>query len=188
MKIAVFASGSGSNFEAITEGCKAGEIPGEVVLCVCDRPGAQVESRAHRLGIPLLSLSPKSFADKEAYERRIVDELRREGVELVCLAGYMRIVGPTLLGAFPRRILNIHPSLLPAFKGKDAIRRAFEQGEKRFGATVHYVDETLDGGDIIVQQSFDYNGDDFEELERHVHKVEHGLYRKAIKQVIHPSH
>lgn len=183
-RLAVFASGEGTNFEAIATACRRGEIPAEVVLCVSDCPGAPVERRAERLGVPMLILDPSEFPDREAYERQILQRLHREAVDLICLAGYMRIVGETLLEAYPRRILNIHPSLLPAFKGRDAIRRAFRYGVKVFGVTVHYVDATIDGGEIIAQEAMNYDGGDFVELEEKIHRIEHRLYPLTIKRII----
>ena len=144
-KIAVFASGSGSNFEAIAKACLQGRINAEVALCVCDHPGAYVTERAKRLDIPVLELRPKSYPSKADYEKVILAELQKRGVEFIALAGYMRIVGEVLLNAFQGKIVNIHPSLLPAFPGVDAIGQALKYGVKVFGVTVHYVDQTLDG-------------------------------------------
>lgn len=182
-RIAIFASGSGSNFEAIVESYRRGELKGEPVICVCDRPGAGVTERATRLGVPLLVVSPKEFASKGEYETFLAEKLEELEIDLICLAGYMRIIGPTLLEKFGGRIINIHPSLLPAFKGAHAIRDAFEYGVKVFGVTIHYVDETLDGGRIIDQESFHYDGDDIEELERRIHEVEHRLYPRTINRI-----
>lgn len=183
-KIAVFASGNGSNFEAIVHACRDGAIDAEVVLCFCDKPGAGVIERANRLNITVLKASKDDFLAKDLFEKFLADHLTRLGIDLICLAGYMRLVGPNLLRAFPRRILNIHPSLLPAFKGAHAIRDAFDYGVKVYGVTVHFVDETLDGGEIIAQQAFPYEGDDIDELETKIHRVEHTLYPEAIRRVL----
>lgn len=183
-KIAVFASGNGGNFEAIVLACRRGETGGEVAVCICDRPGAPVIGRAARLGVPVIVASPGDFASKEAYEEFLAGRLRGLDIDLVCLAGYMRIVGPKLLEAFRGRILNIHPSLLPAFKGARALRDAFRYGVKVYGVTVHFVDETLDGGPIIDQEGFRYDGTDFGELERRIHEVEHVLYPRVIKTLL----
>lgn len=182
--IAVFASGNGGNFEAIVDAYRRGELTGHPVVCVCDIPGAFVIERAHRLGVPLIVASPKDFPDKAAYEAFLAGELEAFGIGLICLAGYMRIIGPTLLGRYEGKIINIHPSLLPAFKGAHAIRDAFEYGVKVYGVTVHYVDETLDGGRIIAQEAFPYDGRDIDELEERIHAVEHRLYPSAINLVL----
>lgn len=180
----MFASGNGGNFEAICRSCSEGSLHAEVALCVCDRPGAMVERRARRLGIPLLSLNPEDFATKREYEAFIVDRLKERGIDLICFAGYMRIAESVLLGAYGGRILNIHPSLLPAYKGARAISDAFRNGERRYGVTVHYVDETIDGGPILAQESLEYHGSDIEELERYIHRIEHRLYPAVIGEVL----
>ena len=183
-KIAVFASGSGSNFEAIAKACLQNRINADVVLCVCDHPGAYVIERAKRMDIEVLELRPKSFASKADYEKVILDELQKLRVEFICLAGYMRIIGDTLLKAYPDRILNIHPSLLPSFPGVDAIGQALKYGVKVYGVTVHYVDQTLDGGKIISQAAIPYDGDNREELETMVHAREHVLYIQTLRNLI----
>ncbi len=182
--IAVFASGTGTNFEAIACACEDGRIPARVALMVCDRPGAQVVERAARHGIPSFVFSPRDYAGKEEFEREIVRRLDEAGVELVCLAGYMRIVGSVLLGAYRGRIINIHPSLLPAFKGAHAVEDAVAYGVKVFGITIHYVDETLDGGRIIAQRAFPYEGDDPAEVHRLGQVIEHQLYIETIAKLI----
>lgn len=182
--IAVFASGTGTNFEAIACACEDGRIPARVALMVCDRPGAQVVERAARHGIPSFVFSPRDYSGKEEFEREIVRRLDEAGVELVCLAGYMRIVGSVLLGAYRGRIINIHPSLLPAFKGAHAVEDAVAYGVKVFGITIHYVDETLDGGRIIAQRAFPYEGDDPAEVHRLGQVIEHQLYIETIAKLI----
>jgi phosphoribosylglycinamide formyltransferase-1 len=182
--IAVFASGTGTNFEAIACACEDGRIPARVALMVCDRPGAQVVERAARHGIPSFVFSPRDYAGKEEFEREIVRRLDEAGVELVCLAGYMRIVGSVLLGAYRGRIINIHPSLLPAFKGAHAVEDAVAYGVKVFGITIHYVDETLDGGRIIAQRAFPYEGSDPAEVHRLGQVIEHQLYIETIAKLI----
>ncbi len=183
-QIAIFASGSGSNFEALATACISGEINARTALLVCDKAGAGVIKRAERLGIPSLVLDPKSFNSKSEYEAVIVERLRAENVELVCLAGYMRIVGDTLLSAYTHRIVNVHPSLLPAFKGARAIEQALEYGVKLFGVTIHYVDAELDSGTIIDQEAFRYEGNDPLELAQAVHQVEHPLYIKCVNKIL----
>lgn len=183
-RLAVFASGSGTNFEAIVRACEQGELAAEVVLMVCDKPGAKVVERAAQHGVEAFVFAPKQYASKADYEREIVRRLDAAGVELVCLAGYMRIIGDELLGAYGGRIINIHPSLLPAFRGAHAIEQALEYGVKVFGVTIHYVDSELDGGRIIAQRAFSYEGNDIEELEPMIHAVEYPLYVDTIKKLI----
>ena len=183
-RLAVFASGNGTNFEAIARACRQGVLAAEVVLLVCDRPGARVIGRAEEFGIPTFVFDPKAYGSEEEYERQIVQRLEEAGAELVCLAGYMRILGATMLGACGGRIVNIHPSLLPAFRGKDAIGQAFDYGVKVFGVTIHWVDATLDGGRIIAQRAFEYDGRDRAELEARVHAVEHELYVETLGRLI----
>lgn len=183
-RLAVFASGSGTNFEAIVRACEQGELAAEVVLMVCDKPGAKVVERAAQHGVEAFVFAPKQYASKADYEREIVRRLDAAGVELVCLAGYMRIIGDELLGAYGGRIINIHPSLLPAFRGAHAIEQALEYGVKVFGVTIHYVDSELDGGRIIAQRAFPYEGSDIEELEPMIHAVEYPLYVETIKKLI----
>ncbi|MDE6217914.1 MAG: phosphoribosylglycinamide formyltransferase, partial [Muribaculaceae bacterium] len=137
IKIAIFASGNGGNFEAIATACRKGEVNADVALCVCDKPGARVCERARRLGIKLLEFNPREYSSKQEFERMIADELDRLGIELVCLAGYMRIIGEELLGRYEGRIINIHPALLPAFPGAHAIAAAFAYGVKVYGVTIH---------------------------------------------------
>ncbi len=183
-KIAVFASGEGTNFEAIVSACERGAVDARVVLLVCDRPGARAAARAAAHGVETFVFAPKSYASKADFEREIVARLDAAGVELVCLAGYMRIVGSTLLGAYEGRIVNIHPSLLPAFRGAHAIEQALEYGVKIFGVTIHWVDATLDGGRIIAQRAFEYEGGDLDELEALVHAIEHPLYVETIDKIL----
>ena len=186
-KIAIFASGSGTNFEALVAACESGRIDARTVLMVCDKPGAKVIERAERHGIEAFVFSPKAYASKADFEREIVARLRERGVDLICLAGYMRLIGDVLLEAYGGRIINIHPSLLPAFKGAHAIRDAFEYGVKVFGVTIHYVDATLDGGRIIAQRAFAYDGADIDELESMIHAVEHELYPETVNKLIQNS-
>lgn len=184
MRIAIFASGSGTNFEALTQACQAGEIEAEVVLMVSDRPSARVNECADRLGVERWSHAIKEFESKAAFERAVIDELDRHRVDLVCLAGYMRILGDEILEAYRDRIINIHPSLLPAFKGAHAIEDALRYGVKVYGVTIHYVNAELDGGRIIAQQAFPYEGEDLEELTRLVHATEYRLYAEAVKKLV----
>ena len=183
-RLAVFVSGNGSNFEAIAEGCRSGAVVDtEVVLCVCDKAGAYALERAKKFGVPTLVFNPKEFASKRDFERMIADRMDAEGVDLVCLAGYMRIVGDELLERYGGKIINIHPALLPAFPGAHAIEDAFKYGVKVYGVTIHEVDATLDGGKIISQVAVPYEGDDIDELETMIHKAEHKLYIETINKI-----
>ena len=184
LKIAVFASGYGSNFEAIARACQSGELEAEVALMVCDKPTARVNALADELGVERMTFSAKDYASKAEYEAKIVEHCKALGVELICLAGYMRLVGDTLMGAYEGRMINLHPSLLPAFPGKDAIEQAMECGVKVYGATIHYVDATLDGGRIISQQAIHYDGNSIDEITALIHQIEHQLYIDTIKKLI----
>ncbi len=183
-RLAVFASGDGSNFEAIAAACESGVLEARTVLLVCDRPGARVCERAARHGVETFVFSPRDYGSKAEYEAEIVRRLDAAGVDLVCLAGYMRIVASTLLEAYGGRIVNLHPSLLPAFKGAHAIEQAMACGVKVFGVTIHWVDASLDGGRIIAQRAFDYDGGDIREVERRIHEVEHRLYVETIGRLL----
>lgn len=183
-RLAVFASGSGSNYQAIAEACVDGRLDAEVVLLVCDKPGAMVLERAKGFGTECFAFNPKAYASKEAYETEIAALLDEREVDYVCLAGYMRIVGSVLLERYEQRIVNIHPSLLPSFKGAHAIQDAVDYGVKIFGVTTHFVDQTLDGGRIIDQGAVVYEGSDIEELTNLIHNIEHKLYVKTINKLI----
>ena len=182
--LAVFASGTGSNFEAIAQACADGVLNARVALLVCDKPGAPVVEKAQRFGIKSFAFTPKCYASKADYEKEIVQMLDAERIDLVCLAGYMRIVGDVLLSAYEGRIINIHPSLLPAFKGANAVEQAVEYGVKVYGITIHWVNSDLDGGRIIAQKAFEYEGNDPEQVHRIGQKIEHQLYVETIKKLI----
>ena len=183
-KIAVFASGSGSNFQALVDAAKANHLSAEIVLMVCDKPGAYAIERADKAGVPSLVISPKDFASKTDYEKEILQKLNESGVELIVLAGYMRLIGETLLSAYEGRIVNIHPSLLPSFAGKDAIGQAFQAKVKITGVTVHYVDEGMDTGPIIAQEAVKMDEHETREsLEAKIHQVEHLLYPRVIQKL-----
>ena len=151
---------------------------------VCDKPSAGVIARAERYGVETFVFSPRAYAPRDQWESLIADLLDSRGVELVCLAGYMRIVGGVLLERYRDRIINIHPSLLPSFKGAHAIADAMAYGVKVYGVTIHRVDETLDGGRIITQRAIDYDGDDADHLTEMIHAVEHELYIETINKLI----
>lgn len=182
-RAAVFASGTGSNFEAIMK--EKAHLGCDIVLLVCDKPGAAVLEKAEKFGVPTYVFDPKQYSSKEAYEAELVKELQKLDISWVFLAGYMRIIGPTLLTPFEGRIVNIHPSLLPAFPGKDAIGDAFRAGVKVTGVTIHFIDEGVDTGPIIAQESVPVLPEDTQEtLRQRIQAVEHQLYPRVIKQLM----
>ena len=186
-KVAVFASGSGSNFQVIVDAAQAGELHAEIVAIVTDKPQAFVVERATKAGVSVVALQPKDFSSKIDFEKAVLSELTRLEVEWLVLAGYMRLIGDTLLSAFTNRIVNIHPSLLPAFPGKDAIGQALAHGVKVTGVTVHYVDAGMDTGSIISQQAVEVVDGDREKTEQRIHAVEHELYTKTLQQLWLPT-
>ena len=183
-RLAVFASGSGTNFEAIAQACVDGRLDARVALLVCDVPGAKVLERGARFGVETFCFRPKAYACKADFEREIAERMDALGIDLVCLAGYMRLIGPVLLERYGGRIINIHPSLLPAFKGAHAVEDAVAYGVKVHGITIHWVDATLDGGKIIAQEAFPYAGDDPAEVRRIGQKIEHRLYIETIHKLL----
>ncbi|WP_404447463.1 phosphoribosylglycinamide formyltransferase [Sutcliffiella horikoshii] len=183
-RIAIFASGSGSNFQAITDACRKGLLDATPALLVCDRPGAYVVERATAADIPYFAFAPKSYQTKVEFEDHILQELARYEVDFIVLAGYMRLIGPTLLDAYKGKIVNIHPSLLPAFPGLDAVGQALEYGVKLTGVTIHFVDEGMDTGPIIAQHTIEIGPDDTREsLEKKIHEIEHTFYPKTLQQL-----
>jgi phosphoribosylglycinamide formyltransferase-1 len=184
-KIAVFASGNGSNFQAIIDVVKSGELEADIALLVCDKPGAFATRRADAARIPTFAFSPKEYSSKEAYEKAILEKLASYGVEFIVLAGYMRLIGPTLLGDYAGRIVNIHPSLLPAFPGKDAIGQALAAKAEWSGVTIHYVDEGMDTGPIIVQERIRLSEKETREsLQRKIQDIEHKLYPSILQMLL----
>lgn len=184
-KIAVFASGSGTNFQAIIDATEAGELNAEIVLLICDKPDAFAIQRARQNNIEVFQFSAKNYINKQAFETEIKEKLNDLQVEWIVLAGYMRLIGEVLLTAFDGRIINIHPSLLPAFPGKDAILQAFQARVKITGVTVHYVDEGMDTGPIIDQAPVHIEeSDTIETLRTKIQKVEHRLYTEVLKKLI----
>ncbi|WP_332691870.1 phosphoribosylglycinamide formyltransferase [Halalkalibacter lacteus] len=185
MKIAIFASGSGTNAEAIIRAAKTGLLDAEVDLIVTDNRRAKVIERANKHGIPVFSFDPKSYKKKAEFEQEIVDELKKRDITFVVLAGYMRLIGSTLLNAYEGRIVNIHPSLLPSFPGLDAIGQAFLAQVKVTGVTIHYVDAGMDTGQIIAQEAVRVEADDtVGSLQEKVQAVEHKLYPKTLQTII----
>jgi len=181
MRLGVLASGSGSNLQAILDGCAAGTIPARVGVVICNVPGARALQRAEAAGVPTLLLDHRKSASRDEYDREMVAALRKHGVDLVCLAGFMRLIGPTLLSAFHNKILNIHPSLLPAFPGMHAVRQALAAGVRVSGCTVHVVDEGTDTGPILIQAAVPVlDGDTEETLAARILAQEHRCYPRAI--------
>lgn len=181
LKIGVLLSGSGTNLQAIIDEAAAG-LPVEIVKVVSSRPDAYGIERAKAAGIPVLVLNRTIYADREAADQMIVDELKADGAEYVVMAGYMRMVTPVMLDAFPDRVLNLHPALLPSFKGAHAIDDAFNAGVKVTGVTVHLANEEYDKGPIIAQEPvFVAEDDTLESLEAKIHAVEHVLYPKVLR-------
>lgn len=185
MRIAVLASGNGSNFEVIAQAVKDKEIPAELVLLFSDHHDAYVLERGKKFGVPCESFELKEFSDKKSYEAALLALLKKYDVELVVLAGYMRIIGKDLLAEFPNRIVNIHPALLPNFPGLHGIKDAFEAGVKETGVTIHYVDSGVDTGPIIAQGKVQVSeNDSLSDLETKIHQVEHQLYPQVLADIV----
>lgn len=185
LKIGVLLSGSGTNLQAIIDAVEHEGLPVEVVTVVSSRPDAYGLARAEAAGIPAVSMTRELYAlDAEAADESICDELRRAGAEYVVMAGYMRKVTPVILDAFPDRVLNLHPALLPSFKGAHAIADAFAAGVKVTGVTVHFANEDYDKGPIVAQRAVEVREDDtLESLEARIHEAEHALYPQVLRLI-----
>ena len=184
-RIAVLISGRGSNLQSIIDAIADHRLDATLAIVISNRADAAGLGRAKDAGIEALHLPPKEYADRDQYDEAIAKTLRERQVDLVCLAGYMRVVGPGLLKAFPNRILNIHPSLLPAFPGLDAQRQALDHGVQVSGATVHLVTDGLDDGPIVLQAAVPVNPDDTAEtLSARILAEEHRIYPEAIAKVL----
>jgi phosphoribosylglycinamide formyltransferase 1 len=183
-RLGILLSGRGSNFEAIADNVAAGAIPAEIAVVIANRPEARGLEIARRRGLNAV-LIPSKGLDREIYDRMVVDQLRHDGVDLVCLAGFMRLLSAYFIRQFPNRILNIHPSLLPAFPGLDGQHQALEHGAKITGCTVHFVDEDLDHGPIIVQAAVPVlDTDAVDSLSARILREEHRIYSEAIRLVL----
>ncbi|MCM8760775.1 MAG: phosphoribosylglycinamide formyltransferase [Candidatus Omnitrophica bacterium] len=182
MNISVLCSGSGTNLQAIIDSVRSGYIPAKIALVVSDRKDAFALERAKKAGVETLVLNPKDFRSREDFDKEVVKNLRARNVGLVVLAGFMRLLSPYFIREYRNKIMNIHPALLPSFKGTCGIKDALEYGVKVTGPTVHFVDEELDHGPIILQRAVEIKEDDTPEtlLER-VHAEEHRIYPEAIK-------
>lgn len=182
LRLGVLASGRGSNLQAILDACAQPGFPARVAVVISDRERAQALERARGAGVEAVFLDPKAFADRPAYDQALVDALRARAVGLVCQAGFMRILSPVYVRAFAGRALNIHPSLLPAFPGLHAQRQALAHGVKVSGATVHFVDEGVDTGPIVLQAAVPVApGDTEDTLSARILVQEHRLYPEAIR-------
>jgi phosphoribosylglycinamide formyltransferase-1 len=183
-RLGILLSGRGSNFEAIADSVAAGRIDATIAVVISNRPEARGLEVARERGLAAVAIPSKGL-DREVYDRMVVAELRKHEVDLVCLAGFMRLLSAFFVREFPSRILNIHPSLLPAFPGLDAQHQALEHGVKLSGCTVHFVDEFLDHGPIVVQTAVPVRDDDSAEtLSARILREEHRIYTEAINVVL----
>jgi phosphoribosylglycinamide formyltransferase-1 len=185
-RIAVLASGTGTNAQVLLDASAQGELAGGiVVVVVSDRAESGALARARNAGVEALFVDPSQHSRREAYGDALIDELRKRNVDLVCLAGFMRILPPRFIHAFPNRVLNIHPALLPSFAGAHAVRDALAWGVKVTGTSVHLADELVDHGPILMQEAVPvFEGDDEETLHERIKKVEHRIYPEAVRAVV----
>ncbi len=183
--LGVLISGRGSNLKAIIDAISRGELDASIAIVISNRAGAAGLDHARQGGIETLVLSHMPYAAREDYDRALIAELRHRGVELVCLAGFMRLLSPVFVDAFPNRILNIHPSLLPNYPGLHPQQQALDDGARESGATVHFVNKDLDAGPIVLQEAVPVMpGDTADSLAARILEVEHRLYPRAIAQVL----
>jgi phosphoribosylglycinamide formyltransferase-1 len=184
LQMGVLISGSGTNLQAIVDACAEGRIDGEVVVVISSHVEAYGLERARKAGIPAVYLDRTSFGTFGAYNKAVLDSLESHGADLVVMAGYMRLLGKDVLRAYPHRVLNIHPALLPSFPGASGIHDAFDYGVKVTGVTVHFADEEFDRGPIIAQEPIVVAEEDtLETLEAKIHEVEHRIYPRALQLV-----
>ncbi len=183
-KMGVLASGRGTNLQAIIDTIENGEVDARITLVLSDQPDAPALDRANKHGIESMWLDPKQFSGKKEYDRAVAGKLKEKGVDLVCLAGYMRILGPEFIRTFEGKIINIHPSLLPAFPGLNVQQKAIDYGVKFSGCTVHFVNEEVDAGPIILQAVVPvHESDDAESLAERILVQEHLIYPRAIQLI-----
>jgi len=181
MNFAVLASGRGGNLKAIIDALKSGKIKADLKVVVSDKKDAYALEHARQAGIPAVFINPKDFSDRPSFDRAVVECLQEHKVEFIVLAGYMRLVSSYFIQQYPNKILNIHPSLLPSFKGTHAIKDAFDHGAKVTGPTVHFVVEEVDAGAIILQEAVRIEPQDtLVTLEEKIHQAEHRIYPQAI--------
>ena len=184
IKLGVLISGSGTNLEAIIERIENGTLDATIELVVSSRPDAYGLKRAEKHGLQTLTLSKEIYAEPLLADEIIATELRQHGVEYVVMAGYMRMVHAPILATYPNRVVNLHPALLPSFKGAHAIQDAFDKGVKVTGVTVHFANEDYDCGPIIAQRALVVEEDwDVDELEEHIHEIEHDLYPDTLQLI-----
>lgn len=183
-QVGVLASGKGTNLQALAEACRAPGFPARIALVISNVPDSGALERARTLGLSAAVIDHRAFDSRAKFEQALVDRLKVAGVEWVCLAGFMRVLGPTFLTAFLGRVLNIHPSLLPSFPGLHAVQQAFDRGVKVTGCTVHLVEEEVDAGPIIAQEAVPvFESDGPESLAARVHEAEHRIFPLALRWV-----
>ena len=184
-RIAVLCSGRGTNLQALIHAARRRRLPGTIALVVSDRADAYALTRARRARIPVVHLGPARYPSRAAFDAALLRVLRQARIHLVCLAGFMRMLGPSVVRAFRRRLLNIHPALLPAFPGTHAVRDALAYGVRVTGVTVHFVDEGVDTGPIILQEALPLRaGESAGRVLARLHRVEHRLYPQAVRYVL----
>ena len=184
LKLGVLISGRGSNLQALIDACAAADYPAEIVLVISNRPGAPGLERARAAAIPTQIIEHTGYSDRESFDRVVDAALRAAGVELICLAGFMRLLSAWIVGQWPHRIVNIHPSLLPAFKGMDSHAQALAAGVQVSGCTVHFVSSEMDAGPIILQAEVPVlPGDDEDSLAARVLTAEHQCYPRAVRLI-----
>ncbi len=184
LRLGVLVSGSGSNLQAILDAIAAGTLNARVSVVISNRANVQALERARAAGVPALTIPHRDFASREAFDHALVAALREAEVNWVVLAGFMRVITPVFLNAFPGRIINIHPALLPAFPGVDAVKQAFDYGVKITGCTVHFVDAGVDSGKIIAQRAVSVEpADDLPKLAARIHAAEHELFVSVLRGI-----
>jgi phosphoribosylglycinamide formyltransferase-1 len=184
LALGVLVSGNGSNLQAILDATRSGRLDASVRVVVSNQPQAYALTRARDAGVPAVVIPHREFSSREAFDEAVIDTLKREGVDWVVLAGFMRLLTPAFLAAFPGHVLNIHPALLPAFPGTHAIRDALAHGVRVTGCTVHLVDEGVDTGPILAQRAVPVLDDDTEQtLADRVHRAEHELYVEVLAAI-----
>ncbi|GAJ25185.1 phosphoribosylglycinamide formyltransferase [Liquorilactobacillus sucicola DSM 21376 = JCM 15457] len=185
MKVAILASGNGTNFEILAKKFESNELAGKLALLFCDHPDAPVVKRAEKYQVPVRTFTVKECGGKLPYEERIMKILKEFQIDFIVLAGYLRVIGPTILQNYEGKIVNLHPAYLPEYPGLHSIERAFADHRKQTGVTVHFVDDGLDSGPIIRQEHVPIlSTDTVETLEQRVHECEHRLYPQVIKEIL----
>lgn len=184
-RTAVLISGNGSNLQALMDAARAKNYPAKIALVICNRPDAYGIQRAQAAGIPVTILNHKDYPNREAFDREMDAVLRAAKIELVCMAGFMRLLSPWFVAEWQGRLINIHPSLLPKFKGLEAIKQALDAGETETGCTIHFVSAEMDAGPILAQVHVPIHADDtLETLTERVHAAEHRLYPETVKMLV----